>query len=110
MSLGHRIANLAIRTKILLSFCVVLIVLGGLGLTALHRSSAMNEKIQGITDNYGKVTFTVPANSDRLEASMAYVNASSTDLAARVRLDLVDPNGKLASYSLPQGDGQAPKP
>ena len=52
MSVGLRIANLAIRTKILLSFATVLILLGGLGLNALQRSSAMDDKIQSITDNY----------------------------------------------------------
>ena len=43
MSVGLRIANLAIRTKILLSFSTVLILLAGLGLNALQRSSAMDE-------------------------------------------------------------------
>ena len=52
MSVGLRIANLAIRTKILLSFATVLILLGCLGLNALQRSSAMDDKMQGITDNY----------------------------------------------------------
>jgi methyl-accepting chemotaxis protein len=52
LSVGLRIANLAIRTKILLSFATVLILLGGLGLNALQRSSAMDETIQGITGNY----------------------------------------------------------
>ena len=60
---------------------------------------------QGITDNYQKVTFTVAPGQDRLETSIAYQNASATVLAARVRMDLVDPKGRLAAYSLPQGDG-----
>jgi hypothetical protein len=60
---------------------------------------------QGITDNYQKVTFNVPEGVNRLNASIAFQNASATDLAARVRMDLVDPTGRLASYSLPQGDG-----
>ena len=60
---------------------------------------------QGISDNYEPVTFTVPAGENRLNAAIAFQNASATDLAARVRLTLVDPNGKLASYSVPQGDG-----
>jgi methyl-accepting chemotaxis protein len=52
VSVGLRIANLAIRTKILLSFATVLILLAGLGLNALQRSSAMNDTTQSITDNY----------------------------------------------------------
>lgn len=60
---------------------------------------------QGINDNYEPVTFTVPAGENRLNAAIAFQNASATNLDARVRLTLVDPNGKLAAYSVPQGDG-----
>jgi hypothetical protein len=60
---------------------------------------------QGINDNYEPVTFNVPAGENRLNAAIAFENASATDLAARVRLTLIDPNGKLAAYSVPQGDG-----
>ena len=60
---------------------------------------------QGINDNYEQVTFHVPAGENRLNAAIAFQNASATDLAARVRLTLIDPNGKLAAYSVPQGDG-----
>jgi hypothetical protein len=59
----------------------------------------------GVTDNYEPVTFQVPAGENRLNAAIAFQNASATDLNARVRLTLVDPNGKLAAYSVPQGDG-----
>ena len=52
MSVGLRISNLAIRTKILLSFVTVLILLGGLGLNALQRSSVMDRAIQNITGDY----------------------------------------------------------
>ncbi len=52
MSVGLRISNLAIRTKILLSFSTVLILLVGLGLNSLQRSSAMDGAIQSITGNY----------------------------------------------------------
>ena len=52
MSVGLRISNLAIRTKILLSFVTVLILLGGLGLNALQRSSVMDSAIQNITGDY----------------------------------------------------------
>jgi hypothetical protein len=60
---------------------------------------------QGITDNYSSATFTVPAGEDRLNAAIAYRNASRSDLAARVRMTLVDPSGKQADYDVPQGDG-----
>jgi hypothetical protein len=60
---------------------------------------------QGIMDNVQTVKFDVPGGQDRLNASIAFQNASPTDLNARVRMTLVDPNGKLADYSVPQGDG-----
>jgi hypothetical protein len=60
---------------------------------------------QGTNDNYQPVTFQVPAGENRLNASIAFQNASATDLNARVRLTLIDPSGNLAAYSLPQGDG-----
>ncbi len=60
---------------------------------------------QGINDNYEAVKFDVPYGENRLSASIAYQNASASDLTARVRMTLVDPNGKLASYDVPQGDG-----
>ena len=76
--------------------------------TTVTLSDAASRKyvdFQGLTDNYEKITFTVPAGVDRLAAAIAFRNRSATDLAARVRMDLVDPKGRLASYSLPQGDG-----
>jgi hypothetical protein len=60
---------------------------------------------QGKTDNIEKVTFTVPGGKDRLNAAIAFRNASLTNLDARVRLTLIDPKGRLAAYSVPQGDG-----
>ncbi len=59
----------------------------------------------GHPSNYEPFTFRVPAGQDRLSVSLAFQNASTTDLAARVRLTLVDPSGRLAAYSVPQGDG-----
>jgi hypothetical protein len=58
-----------------------------------------------VTDNYQAVTFTVPAGENRLNAAIAYHNASTSDLHARVRMTLVDPSGNLADYDVPQGDG-----
>jgi hypothetical protein len=59
----------------------------------------------GHPSNYEPFTIKVPAGEDRLSVSLAFQNASTTDLNARVRLTLVDPRGRLAAYSLPQGDG-----
>jgi len=59
----------------------------------------------GTAANYEPITFNVPAAQNRLSASIAFQNASTTDLDARVRLTLVDPSGALAAYSVPQGDG-----
>ncbi|MDQ6778599.1 MAG: S8 family serine peptidase [Actinomycetota bacterium] len=60
---------------------------------------------QGINDNYEPVSFQVPAGANRLNAAIAFKNASASDLNARVRLTLIDPQGRLAAYSVPQGDG-----
>ncbi len=60
---------------------------------------------QGINDNYEVVKFRVPYGENRLSASIAYQNAVAGDLRSRVRLTLVDPNGKLADYNVPQGTG-----
>ncbi|MGH2884114.1 MAG: hypothetical protein ACRDPA_15710, partial [Solirubrobacteraceae bacterium] len=63
----------------------------------------------GINDNYEPFTFNVPRGQDRLNVSAAFQNAgnNATDpaLKARVRITLVDPDGRLAEYSVPQGDG-----
>ncbi len=76
--------------------------------TSVTLSDAKSSKIldfQGAIANYEKLTFSVPAGENRLNASIAFQNASPDDLNARVRLTLVDPQGRLASYSVPQGDG-----
>ena len=59
---------------------------------------------QGFTDNYETVHFRVPSGVDRLNGAIAFQGSSSA-LSARVRLALVDPLGRLADYSLPQGVG-----
>jgi hypothetical protein len=64
---------------------------------------------QGVNDNYEPFKFNVPAGQDRLNVAAAFQNAGNnlTDpaLHARVRITLVDPRGRLAEYSVPQGDG-----
>ena len=68
-------------------------------------SSAKKTDWQGITTNDQQLHFTVPRDEKRLYASIAFQNRSATDLAARVRLTLIDSRGRLAAYSVPQGDG-----
>jgi hypothetical protein len=70
----------------------------------LSDSSQKTTDWQGVTDNVEKVTFHVPAGQDRLNAAIAFQNSNAT-LNARVRLTLVDSQGRLAGYSVPQGDG-----
>jgi hypothetical protein len=68
-------------------------------------SSPQTTNWAGVPANYEPITFKVPSGQDRLNVSIAFQNASASDLNARVRLTLVDPSGNLAAYSVPQGDG-----
>jgi hypothetical protein len=61
----------------------------------------------GVPSNFGTVKFSVPRGQALLNASVAWPTSTSTtgNLNARVRVILVDPAGRLAAHSLPQGVG-----
>jgi hypothetical protein len=54
----------------------------------------------GYENNYGEFHFTVQRGQNRLNASMSFPAGAGYPLS----MDLVDPRGRLAAYSLPQGN------
>ena len=66
---------------------------------------------QGLSNNYETFSFQVPQGANRLAASLAWpvdqsncnVNECETGLNSRVRMILIDPDGRFAGHSLPQG-------
>ena len=55
---------------------------------------------RGDLKNFEKIRFIVPAGADHLKVSFAYQGTKAV-----ASLTLIDPNGKLAAYSEPQGVG-----
>jgi hypothetical protein len=76
---------------------------GSVTLSNAHSKHLIN--YEGMPVNYGVLHFTVPRQQNRLSAEIAYPGNPGNGLNARVRLILIDPRGRFAAHSLPQGVG-----
>jgi hypothetical protein len=68
-------------------------------------TSSQLTNYQGLPNNYQTFTFTVPGGQNRLDVSYAYPGNPANGNNSRVRLILIDPRGRFAAHSLPQGVG-----
>jgi hypothetical protein len=66
-------------------------------------TSSQLTNYQGLPNNYATFTFHVSASQNRLAASYAYPGNPAKGNNDRVRLILIDPRGRFAAHSLPQG-------
>jgi hypothetical protein len=57
--------------------------------------------IAGAPEDYATVAITVPVGAERLYASIAYTSVNGR----AAQISLIDPKGRFAAYSLPQGIG-----
>jgi hypothetical protein len=81
--------------------------------TLNDKSSPQLANYQGLPNNYGVFHFSVSRGQQRLVGSIAWpgdptfclTQECETGLNSRVRMILVDPRGRLAAHSLPQGPG-----
>jgi hypothetical protein len=81
--------------------------------TLSDTSSPKLTNYAGVPNNYAVFHFSVPPGQDQLTGALAWpgnpsfclTQACETGNNSRVRLILVDPSGKLAAHSLPQGPG-----
>jgi hypothetical protein len=58
--------------------------------------------VSGAKENYAVFHFTVPSGRARLDASLAYP-ADVNRISGPLHMTLIDPKGRLAAYTLPQG-------
>jgi hypothetical protein len=76
------------------------------GTVSLNDStSSQFTNYQGLANNYQEFTFTVAGGQSRLDVNYAYPGKPANGNNARVRMILIDPQGRFAAHSLPQGVG-----